>query len=535
MAIRSHEEPSLQEMVKVVLRHRKKVLLFMASVVFLTAVAVVLLPRKYNSEAKLLVLVGRESVSLDPVVATGKTLNMQASRESEIITLTELLKSRVMISKVVDEIGAETILQPPENPGPLDHVKSAVVNTKKNIKETIKGWMEPSGGSSKLDGNASRREEAIKAINEYVGVGSKEGSTLISISAETHSPELSQSIVSSLVGLYTKEHMRLHSTAGSEDFFRTEKERIGNLLEEKRTRLNSLRTELGIGTVEAEYKRLEDEKASVAALRSQLKRELAGTIAKRDKLKEAVDAADEVVLTQRNEGMPNAATDGIRQKLYDLEVTEGKASMQYKDDHPSLMAIRAQLAEMRDRFKQEQTDRTELHYGRNLSRDTLGLELEQQQSQLADLQSQLQVVDSQWDSLLKEMESLNLSANQLDQLTQDVAFLTRSYDTYSDSLEQSRIGHSLTKQQISNVNIAQPATFQGEPMDSKRMLLALGGLLASILGAIPFAFVMEYLDNDLKSPAEVEAVTGVPVLAAMPRESRPLQISKLAKSASYVR
>ncbi len=113
----------------------------------------------------------------------------------------------------------------------------------------------------------------------------------------------------------------------------------------------------------------------------------------------------------------------------------------------------------------------------------------------------------------------------------DVAFLERSYDTYSDSLEQSRIGSSITQQQISNVNIAQPATFSSEPIGPKRMMLAVGGLLVAILGAIPLALVMEHLDYRLKSRAEVEAFTELPVLVALPRESRPVQIPELAKGA----
>jgi len=534
MPTRSLEDPSFYEMVKVVLRHRKKVLLFMTMIVLLTGLVVVMLPRKFNSEAKLLILLGRESVSLDPIVATGKTLNITTARETEITTLTELLDSRAMISKVLDDLGADTILAPPENPGPLDHVKNVLGDAKNKLKKTIKGLMEPAGGSSKLSAGDSRDEEAIRTLRECLHVGSNEDSTLITLSAETHSPELSQAIVSSLVDAYTSEHMRLHSTAGSEEFFEKEKARIGMQLDEKRTDLYALRTKLGIGTVETEYQRLADEKASIATLRSELKRELNGMIAKRDLLRQTIEETEEVVLTQRSEGMANAATDGIRQKLYDLETAEGKASIQYKDDHPALLAIRTQLTEMRKRFENENKVRTELQYGRNLSRDALSLEFQQLQAEIANLQSQLNVADGQWENIIDEIELLNASSKQLDQLAQDVAFLTRSYDTYSDSLEQSRIGSSLSQQQVTNVNIAQPATFEGEPMNSKRMLLALGGLMASILGAIPFAFFMEYLDNDLKSPAEVESVTGVPVLVALPQTSHPLQIPKLSRSASHV-
>jgi uncharacterized protein involved in exopolysaccharide biosynthesis len=293
--------------------------------------------------------------------------------------------------------------------------------------------------------------------------------------------------------------------------------------------LSALRSETGIGSVEAEYSRLEDEKANIESLRNTLARDLAGTKAKCESLKLAVTAAEEVILTERSEGISNAATDGIRQQLYEIELAEGKASRTYTEDHPDLKRIRAQLAVLRERFAAEEADRTEFTYGRNPGREALQLECEQEQTRAAELAAQLQAADLQGEQVLASIRNLNETSNELNQLVLDVAFLERSYDTYSDSLEQSRIGSSITQQQISNVNIAQPATYSSEPIGPNRMMLAVGGLLVAILGAIPLALVMEHLDHRLKSPAEAEAFTELPVLVALPRESRPVQIPELAK------
>ncbi len=60
--------------------------------------------------------------------------------------------------------------------------------------------------------------------------------------------------------------------------------------------------------------------------------------------------------------MPNAATEGIRQQLYTLEIEEGKASKLYTESHPGLKKLREQLAGMREQYSEEKEDRTETKF-----------------------------------------------------------------------------------------------------------------------------------------------------------------------------
>ena len=123
---------------------------------------------------------------------------------------------------------------------------------------------------------------------------------------------------------------------------------------------------------------------------------------------------------------------------------------------------------------------------------------------------------------MASLKELNDKSREFDRLTQDIAFLERSYDSYSESLEQARIGSSLTDKQITNVNIAQPATLVSKPVSPNRMLLAGGGLLAALLSAIAVALIVENLDRSFKSVAEIEEFTDLPVLISLEQESRPV-------------
>ncbi|MCA9103622.1 MAG: hypothetical protein R3C10_22130 [Pirellulales bacterium] len=509
------------------MRHRRKAITFFLVVMVCTAVVVVAWPKKYGSESKLLVRVGRETVTLDPIVGTGKTLNLDASRETEINTLLEILKCRAMLSKVVDRLGTDVILAPPEH-------KSLVYEGKEGL-DSLRHWLKGLVMSEESSGPPPTQEEqAIKVLDEQIDVSAPKSSTVVTVAAEAHSPQLAQQFAAALVDVYSREHMRLNTNAGSEGFFHEQKDLVADELSQAKTRLNELRSEMGIGSAETEYERLENEKAQIESLRGNLARELAGATAKCEALEAEVAAAEEVVLTARAEGMTNEASDGMRQQLYDLEIAEDRASRQFTENHPSLKVIRGQLDSMREVFSAQSPDRTMETYARNTGREKLEIELQQERTRLAELKAEKAAADMQAEDVLASLKQLNDKSRELDRLTQDISFLERSYDTYSESYEQARIGSSLTDKQISNVTVAQPATLVNEPVSPNRKLLAASGLMLGIIGGIGLALAAEGMDRRFKSEAEFEEFTDLPVLISLAEESRPVLMLESMGSRRHV-
>ena len=69
-------------------------------------IATLVCPRTYQSEARIYVRLGRETVHLDPTATTGQTVQLADSREREIFSVLELLRSRALFEKVVDQLGS---------------------------------------------------------------------------------------------------------------------------------------------------------------------------------------------------------------------------------------------------------------------------------------------------------------------------------------------------------------------------------------------------------------------------------------------
>ena len=82
---------------------------FFCGVIVLTLIVIAIYPRSYSSESKLLLRVGRESVSLDPTATTGETIMLQKTQADEIASALNILTSRTVLERVAEQVGAERI------------------------------------------------------------------------------------------------------------------------------------------------------------------------------------------------------------------------------------------------------------------------------------------------------------------------------------------------------------------------------------------------------------------------------------------
>src|SRR4030067_2390325 len=81
----------LRDICRVLFRHKRKMLVFFCTTLFLVVVGLIVFPRTYTSSARLLVRMGKESVTLDPTATLNQTVNVEGSRESEINSELEIL------------------------------------------------------------------------------------------------------------------------------------------------------------------------------------------------------------------------------------------------------------------------------------------------------------------------------------------------------------------------------------------------------------------------------------------------------------
>jgi len=103
----------MRDFYSILFRHKWKVSVFFLTVMVTVTLGTYLVAEIYRAKATLLVRIGRESVTLDPTAATGQVISLGQSRQSEINSELDILRSRELALRVVDAIGPQKFLTPP--------------------------------------------------------------------------------------------------------------------------------------------------------------------------------------------------------------------------------------------------------------------------------------------------------------------------------------------------------------------------------------------------------------------------------------
>ena len=100
----------LRTLARVLFRHKTKVVGCFVLLLAATAVLLLLRERGFTSQARLLVQIGRESVTLDPTATMGETVGLRQDRENELRSELEILRSPDLSALDVDEAAAASAI-----------------------------------------------------------------------------------------------------------------------------------------------------------------------------------------------------------------------------------------------------------------------------------------------------------------------------------------------------------------------------------------------------------------------------------------
>lgn len=184
--------------------------------------------RVYESEAKIYVRIGRESVSLDPTATTGQVVTLQESREGEVNAIEQLLLSRETAEKVVDTLGTDTIFG--KKTGPTGW------SPKQALKDVLQK-LEPYRLNPLQVFDI--RDKAITTLQKNLKVLAVRKTSLVTVSYSCDDPALARDVVEAMITQVQAEHLRINRTKGSHEFF--EKKEL-----QLRTDLESLKPNCGI-------------------------------------------------------------------------------------------------------------------------------------------------------------------------------------------------------------------------------------------------------------------------------------------------
>lgn len=485
-------------------RHKGKMAIVFCTILALFVVGLIVYPRSYTSETRMFVRLGKESVSLDPTATMHETISVNESRESEINSELEILRSRALLEDVVNQLGADEVLSRGSQgtPGWLDSLRLPL--------EAASTW---------LNGGVSADEKAINQLEKSISISSPRKSSVLIVQCKASDPRKAQKILDSFVGAYQVRHGKANRTAGSYDFFVSQTKLLDEQLADAKEELRDAKNEDGVASIEGQRANVEAQANAIEVAMLENQRALSSAEAKVSALKKTLSELPEKQLDEES-NVPSAAADSMRNELYLVQIQEKEAASRYTALHPKVIALRRQVEETRKILAEEEASRS--HSTRRLSpvHQAVQTELATNQALAAAAKAECDSLKQQFEAVQTKIRALNDDEMRITKLSIKAKLLEESYQKYAINREQARIDSALETGRVSNVNLVQPPTYVAKPSSPLAKLTLAMGLVLATIGALLAALVAEYFDRSLRTPEQIEQELGVPVLFSVPRGTR---------------
>jgi len=191
-----------------------------------------------------------------------------------------------------------------------------------------------------------------------------------------------------------------------------------------------------------------------------------------------------------------ALLDTLRGQEAELKVRYAQASAKFGSAYPLLGQLQKQLSQLNDTIQSE----------------IAILATRAQNDYLAAKKSEA-MLRSSFETQKAEANRLNDKAIQYTILKREVE---SSRTLYDDLLTKLKEGGLLAGLHSTNIVVLDPARTGAEPARPIYWLNLGLGMLVGMFGGIGFAFVLDSLDNTLRTPADVEATVAVPCIGIVP-------------------
>jgi uncharacterized protein involved in exopolysaccharide biosynthesis len=487
--------PTLRDLLAVVFRHRRLVVSCFLAILLGTILSLLILPKQYEGEMK--ILVRRERT--DPVITSEAAAFQPVSlnvTEEELNSEVELLKSQDLLEKVVIACG----LQRAVTPSLWASLSTAV----------------EAQGRSPAAGADENVPKAVRALAKRLQVETVKKTNLIAVTYRSPDPQLAARVLSTLATFYLEKHVTVHRPPGAFDFFKQEADqyRIGLVAAEGRLAAYGrdrgvvaagLEKELAVHKLTEFQGTLQETQAAIAETKQRIRA-----------LERQAESVPHRLTTEIRKSDNGILLEWLQSTLLQQELKRTELLAKYDPSYRLVQEIETQIAQTRSAIataqnhplREEITDQDKTY-------DWLNGELAKARADLEGLEARAAAVAGIVRAYRQNASQLDGDEMAQQDLVREAKAAQDNYLLYLRKAEESRIADALDQKRIVNVAIAEAATVPGLPSNPPWPATLLVGALLGILVGLAAAFVADYLDPTIRTPDELEEVLNVPVLSAM--------------------
>ena len=487
---------TLSDLLGMILKHKWTLLLVVLLAVTIAGINTFLLRPTYR--ATVVLQIDRAAARI--VDFNNSATDLEQASADEYLGLKtqyELLRSRSLAERVIDE------LQLDRSKPAVPAIGSGSANAAPEDKGKATDSAVPDGffgrvvsGYRKLSTPASTnpevlgREAVVGAFLGALAVDPVQNSRLVRLSVDNSDPALAARIANATAQIFVSlgQERRVESSSYAKTFLEDQIKQMKAKLEDSERKLNRYSQLKQILTLDDKTNVVNQTYVEYAAALSKAEQERIKAEALYNEAKRNPESAIRAGESK--------SVEAFKQQKAKLELEYQQNLSIYKPEFPKMLQLKAQITEADAHVKAEVA----------LIVGTIKAQYDAALAQENQLREKL-------GKTRKEVLSTQDSSIDLNLLKREVDTNRQLYDGLLQRLKQVGISSNLTTNNVSIVDSANPPLFPYKPNLQSNLLAGLGiGLFMGLC----LVFLLEYLDDSIKFPEEVERVLGVPLMGVIP-------------------
>ncbi|MBL7217573.1 MAG: GumC family protein [Desulfobacteraceae bacterium] len=483
--------PSMRDFLYLIFKRKAQILIFFGVTAFTVTIGTLLWPPTYETTSQILVKIGRENLF---VPASGVNPVVNINREQQINSEIEILKSRSLAEQVVESLGPRTIYP------------------KLKIKEN-----DVRGSIKESDTRKILVEKAAMRLQKHLDIKAIKKSNVIEIGFRHRNRGMTAIVVNTIVKFFLDRHLDIHKNRQSYKFFKDQSETLKERLRQGEETIKAFKGKHAVTSLEQELSLLLTLEANLSG---ELNQSLAQKAATNNRIKEIRRqlAATPKTISQGKEINSNPyLINTLETKLVELELKRRELLSKYTPRNRLVQDVIIEIQIVRDKLeKQNKKGYRKSLFGPNPTYQRLQEELLQNETNFQALNAKTIAQSGQIEEYREKLDKLNRIEMELHQLQSQLDVYRQNYRLYLTKFEESRISNAMDAEKIANVSVIEPALPPLKPVSPNTLLNMVLGIIFGSFGGIFLAFLLEFLDDSMGRPEDVERYLRLPVLASIP-------------------
>ncbi len=340
-------------------------------------------------------------------------------------------------------------------------------------------------------------EKAVMRLSKRIDVEPAVESQIIRISYRDPDPSMAAQVVNQAVAAYLNQHLAINLNRTQGSFFAEQIQEFENKLNDLQAQQVALKSETGILSFAEQSKALLDKFNTFDVARTTIQKEIISRRSKVEKV-EQIRKANPSLLIPLPEIAQDIQIQDLENKYINLRYDLSRVGERYTDDSRQLVTLRKELSEVE---KQIRAQVSEL-----LARDM---------AELSKLEAEEQAISRTLERLREDISALPAKEVALRNIEKEIEDKESVLSTLRKKYQDSLVSQA-TDFRLENAKVVSPAAVPIKRATPNLPLNLALGLLFSLVISFSLAFLLQYWDDSLNVPEDVERNLGLQVVASIP-------------------